>query len=208
MSSVHQAWSAVMQDVQGIAKTQEVTTGPARFRFRGIDQVMSAVGPALRAHGVSVVPTAEHIDLERYQTAKGGLMQGAIVRMRYTVYGPDGDHFDGAAYGQAADAGDKAVSKAQSVAYRMFLLQALTIPTDEPDPDYEVHERVDPLVAAKKRLADVVQAAGIELPAFMAWAASEAGIGADIRAVTDVELLDGLTRRVEADGAAIVGVVS
>jgi hypothetical protein len=37
--------------------------------------------------------------------------------------------------GEAADAGDKATSKAHSVAYRTCLLQALSIPTHEPDPD-------------------------------------------------------------------------
>lgn len=206
MTTVHAAWSAVMAEVQAIGKGEKVTQGPARFNFRGIDTVMNAVGPALRTHGVTVVPTADHIELERYQTAKGGQMQGAIVRMQYTVLGPDGDSFTGAAYGQAADAGDKAVSKAQSVAYRTFLLQALTVPTDEPDPDYEVHERAatDPLVDAKNALAAAVSHAGIDLNAFMEWAASPAGPGVDIRSA-DVETLAGLTRRVRAEGAQIVG---
>ncbi|NKU87713.1 hypothetical protein GS884_09095 [Rhodococcus hoagii] len=57
------------------------------------------------------------------------------------MFGPAGDSFSGSAYGEAADAGDKAVSKAQSVAYRTFLLQGLTVPTEERDPDADVHER-------------------------------------------------------------------
>jgi len=36
------------------------------------------------------------------------------------------------------------VSKAHSVAYRTLLLQALCIPTDEPDPDAASHERAAP----------------------------------------------------------------
>ena len=205
--SVYEAWTAVMTDVQAIGKNEKVTQGPARFNFRGIDTIMNAVGPSLRAHGVTVVPTAEHVETERYQTAKGGQMQGAIVRMRYTIYGPDGDSFAGASYGQAADAGDKAISKAQSVAYRVFLLQSLTIPTDEPDPDYEVHERVapDPLLTAKNALAAALNTAGVDLVDFMEWAASaEGGPGVDIR-TADIETLAGLTRRVEAEGAQIVG---
>jgi hypothetical protein len=43
--------------------------------------------------------------------------------------------------GEAADAGDKSMSKAQSVAYRTFLLEALNVPTGQPDPDSESHER-------------------------------------------------------------------
>lgn len=203
--TVYEAWNQVMADVQGIGKNEKVTQGPARFNFRGIDSVMNAVGPALRARGVSVVPTAESIELERYQTAKGGLMQGAIVLMRYTVHGPDGDSFAGAAYGQAADSGDKAVSKAQSVAYRTFLLQALTVPTDEPDPDYEVHQRVeaappDPLLVAKNRLLAAVNGAGMEMEPFIGWCATQVGV--DLR-LCDAGQIDAITERVKAEGAVI-----
>lgn len=139
MTTVYEAFSAVMGDVQGIRKGDRNTQ--QNFNFRGIDAVLNAVGPALRKHGVVITPHAESIDVERYQTAKGGHMQGVIVQMRYTVLGPEGDSFEGSAYGQASDAGDKAVTKAESVAYRTFLLQALTVPTDEPDPDASSHER-------------------------------------------------------------------
>lgn len=152
--TVFTAFSAVMESVQGIRKNQR--NQDQKFNFRGIDAVLNTVGPKLREHGVIIVPTAEHIEIERYQTAKGSLMQGVIVRMRYTVIGPAGDTFEGSAYGQAADSGDKAVAKAESVAYRTFLLQSLTVPTDDPDPDEFTHERTahqppppDPLNVAK-----------------------------------------------------------
>lgn len=139
--TVHQAWAEVMGDVQAVRK--DGVNRAQNFAFRGIDSVMNAVGPALRKHGVAIIPEALDVDVERYQTAKGGQMQGVILRMRYTVYGPAGDCFHGSAYGQAADAGDKAMSKAASVAYRTFLLQSLTVPTDEPDPDEFTHQRAD-----------------------------------------------------------------
>lgn len=137
--NVFEAWSKVMGDVQGIRKGER--NQQQGFNFRGIDTVVNAVGPVLRAHGVIIVPEAESIETERYQTAKGAVMQGVIALMRYTVIGPEGDTFTGSAYGQASDSGDKAVTKAESVAYRTFLLQALTVPTDEPDPDASSHDR-------------------------------------------------------------------
>jgi hypothetical protein len=39
------------------------------------------------------------------------------------------------------DSGDKATAKAMSVAMRTALLQALCLPTDEPDPDATSYER-------------------------------------------------------------------
>lgn len=136
---VHRRWVEVMRTVLGLGKNQR---NPQQgFNFRGIDAVMNAVGPALREHGVMILPNVTDITTERYETAKGAVMQGVIVHVEYTVMAEDGSAFTGSAYGQAADSGDKAVSKAMSVAYRTFLLQALTLPTDEPDPDMEVHQR-------------------------------------------------------------------
>lgn len=131
-----------MGDVQSISKDRRVTEGPARFSFRGVDDVMQAVGPALRKHGVIFAPSrVVSVEHERYTTAKGSLMDGVTVIVEYTVTGPQGDTLTAAAAGQAADSGDKAVPKAMSVAFRTVLLQTLCIPTDEADPDSQVHER-------------------------------------------------------------------
>lgn len=205
MSTVYEAWSAVMGAVQGIGKNERVTEGPARFSFRGVDTVTNAVGPALRTHGVSVIPRAKSVELERYATAKGSQMLAAVVHMEYTVFGPEGDSFTGASYGQSADSGDKAVSKAQSVAFRMFLLQSLTIPTDEPDPDLEVHQRVDPVQQATDDLMDALDKAGIPAGEFAAWSLSPAGGGLNLRECRDPARFAALAARVRAEGKAMMG---
>lgn len=139
--TVGQAWSRVMAAVQGIAKNDRNTQ--QNFNFRGIDAVVNAVGPAMRAEGVFVVPIATAFEQERYSTKSGTQMKGVTVDIMFRVYGPAGDFFDGKAMGEASDSGDKAMPKAHSVAYRTFLLQALCIPTDEPDPDAESHDRAE-----------------------------------------------------------------
>jgi len=147
--TVFEAWSAVMQDVQSIEKGE--FNKAQGFRFRGIDQVMDVVGPALRRHGVIVVPTGTDLQPETYQTAKGTPMRNAMVTMQYTVYGPGGDYFVGVSFGESADAGDKAVTKAQSVALRTFLLQSLMVPTGDPDPDASTYERASAPPPQRKR---------------------------------------------------------
>jgi hypothetical protein len=139
--TVQEAWAAVMADVQSLGKNQAVTSGPARFRFRGVDDVMNAVGPALRTHGVSVMPVQVHSTAENLVTKSGAHMRNVTVFVQYAITGPDGSVMPGAAAGEAADAGDKATPKAMSVAFRTFLLQALCLPTDEPDPDEQQYER-------------------------------------------------------------------
>jgi hypothetical protein len=142
--TIHEALSAVMGDVQAVGKGQRVTSGPAQYAFRGVDAVVNAVGPALREHGVIVLPEVLEDTFREYQSKSGGQMQECRVRMRYTFVGPDGSTLACSAIGQSSDSSDKAASKAQSVAYRVALLQALCIPTDEPDPDSASHERAAP----------------------------------------------------------------
>lgn len=142
MTSVYEAWNDVMRDVQAIRKDSR--NAQQGFNFRGIDAVMNAVGPALRDHGVTIIPNSVEAKHRDFTTAKGTVMHEAIVTVGYSVIGPDGQGFTGQSVGEAADAGDKATSKAMSVAYRTFLLQALTIPTDEPDPDETITDRGTP----------------------------------------------------------------
>ena len=149
--SVQAALNAVMRDVQVVRKDQR--NKEQGFNFRGVDDVINAVGPKLREHRVIIAPVKSRVvSTERYKTAKGTEMQGVVVRMDYSITGPDGDWLAASALGQSSDAGDKAIAKAQSVAYRVMLLQLLCIPTDEPDPDSEAHER-----ASEQRPAQPVE---------------------------------------------------
>lgn len=164
IKNVYEAWSAVMQSVRAIAKDDKNTQ--QGFNFRGIDATMQAVGPALREHGVFVVPSGQEIRAESYATRSGTQMKNVTVTVQYTVFGPAGDTFSGLAYGEAADVGDKAVTKAQSVALRTFLLQSLMVPTGDPDPDAVSHERVAARPASEMdtvlaELGDVCAALGL-----------------------------------------------
>jgi len=137
--SIVEALSAVMGDVQAVGKTGRNTQ--QGYNFRGIDAVVNAVGPALRAHGVVVVPIDSRYDAEHYDTKSGTSMRGITATVTFRFYGPAGDHIDAQVCGESSDAGDKAVPKAHSVAFRTMLLEALCIPTGEPDPDESSHER-------------------------------------------------------------------
>jgi gp68 len=137
--TVHQALSKVMGDVQAVRKDSK--NQAQKFLFRGIDAVLNAVGPALRKHGVTILPEDVEVHRSNGTTASGKQTAEVVVKVTYRVYGPTGDSIHGKVAAEAMDFGDKAIAKAMSVAYRTFLLQALTIPTDEPDPDGETFER-------------------------------------------------------------------
>lgn len=154
---VHEALLEVMRSVPAVRKDDRNTQ--QNFNFRGIDATLNAVGPQLRKHGVIVSPhvvehNAESVTVGRNSTS----MRSVTVLVEYTFVGPEGDRLTAVVPGEAMDAGDKAYSKAMSVAFRTALLQTLALPTDEPDPDSQAYERAkitDVDVARTELLAKV-----------------------------------------------------
>lgn len=141
LPTVNVALAAVMAEVQKVGKDSK--NAQQGFNFRGIDAVMNAVGPAFRAHGIVTMPNVIDYTAETVATKNGGTMNHIILRVKYVFMGPAGDTMECTVFGEAADSGDKAMSKAHSVAYRTALLQVLTIPTGDPDPDATTYERGD-----------------------------------------------------------------
>jgi ERF superfamily protein len=138
--TIVEALTAVKAEVGAVGKGDRNTQ--QGFMYRGIDAVLKAVAPALINHGVVVAPLAcdaNHgtVEVGNKRTPMGHCQ----VTVTYRFYGPGGDHIDVAVPGEAMDSGDKATPKAMSVAYRIALLQALSLPTDEPDPDSQTYER-------------------------------------------------------------------
>lgn len=134
------ALSAVMESVGGVSKKER--NQHQGFNFRGIDAVVNAVSPALRAQGVVVVPRLLSSEYETVTIGKNQTLQGhARVIVEYAFYAKDGSNISATVAAEAMDSGDKATAKAMSVAFRTALLQALCLPTDETDPDATSYER-------------------------------------------------------------------
>ena len=136
--SITEALAAVMNDVQAVAKKDRNTN--LNFNFRGIDAVVNAVGPALRKHGVVVVPEVQDVAYEKVTTTNNKPATACRLVVSYTFH-KDDSYLSCTVAAEAWDHGDKAAPKAMSVAFRTALLQALALPTDEPDPDAHSYEQ-------------------------------------------------------------------
>ena len=114
------------------------------FKFRGVDAVVNGAAKALNRYGVIITTKIKlkKIEQRTYQSRRGANMLHVLVPVRFELYGADGSGpVVEKVVGEAADSGDKVISKATSVAYRIMLLQLLNLPTGDPDPDSEAHER-------------------------------------------------------------------
>ena len=161
--SIAQALSEVMKAVGGIAKKDRNQS--QGFNFRGIDSVVNAVSPQLQKFGVVVVPSVEDYEYATVEIGRNRTAMGHVrVRVRYTFVGPKGDAIAATVVGEAMDSGDKATAKAMSVAFRTALLQALCLPTDEPDPDASSYERSssEDVLAPSAILMKIVQATTLD----------------------------------------------
>ena len=164
--NIYQALAAVMNEVSHVGKHDKNTSPSGGFLFRGIDAVTNAVGPALRKHGVIVVPELLEWEYGTVEVGKNRTQMGhSRVKIAFTWYGPEGDSIRSVTAGEAFDSGDKATAKAHSVAFRTAMLQTLCLPTNEPDPDETSYVRSeapapDPLLAVKRELSDIAQQNG------------------------------------------------
>ena len=150
--------SAVMEDVGSVGKTDRNSS--QGFQFRGVDAVVNACSPALRKHGVVVIPNVLDNTYGTVVTGKNNTTMGhAQVKVEYRFYGPAGDHISAVVMGEAFDSGDKATAKAMSVAFRTALLQSLSLPTDEPDTDASSYELSAEPIAPPRLVANAKQVA-------------------------------------------------
>jgi len=153
--NIYAVMSAAMEEVQAVRK--EGFNDSQKYNFRGIDQVVNAVGPIFRKHKIIPVPYMCAAKYRDVLTSTGKPSREVTVEAEYRFFGPAGDYISATVPGESMDTGDKGTPKAMSVAYRIVLLQMLCIPTDDRDPDQDSYERaakVDPYPAAKQAVVD------------------------------------------------------
>lgn len=134
---IYAAINKVMNEVGAISK--EGVNKQQGYKFRGIDQVMTALHPILCKHNVFVVPEVLSQSREERETKSGGNLIYSVCSVKYTFYADDGSSVTAVVVGEGMDSGDKATNKAMSVAFKYACFQVFCIPIenglDDPDND-------------------------------------------------------------------------
>lgn len=118
----------VMKDVGAIEKAQTNTF--QNYKFRGIDQFLNALNPALTKHGVFYVPYIESETHEIVKTEKN-IQKHVHIKMRFSFFAEDGSTVDAITCGEGIDTSDKATNKAMSAALKYALMQTFAVPTED-----------------------------------------------------------------------------
>ncbi|QDH85081.1 ERF family ssDNA binding protein [Gordonia phage Dardanus] len=176
--------ATIKGEVGAVQKGQQMNGGGGgpRYNFRGIDAVVNACHGAFVKHKVVMVPfvqTIEYVDVLIGGQGKRGVSVRVVAD--FTFYGPEGDTITARVAGEGQDQADKGTAKAQSVAMRVALLQALGLPTDDPDPDsqWEEQQPAPPLEAVelRERAIAIAKDLGMKGPDLAAEFASIGGQG-------------------------------
>lgn len=138
--NIYETICKVMEDVGAVTKSKENKSGQ-KFMYRGIDDVMNALNPAMVKSKLFVVPEVLEQTREDRISSGGSKLIYSICKIRYTFYAEDGSNIQATVIGEAFDSGDKATNKAMSVAFKYACFQVFCIPTEEmKDPDAESHQ--------------------------------------------------------------------
>jgi hypothetical protein len=101
------------------------------FNFRGIDKVLNALSQPLVDAGLVILPRVyDRVQTER-PTKTGGVQFDVALTMAFDLVSvKDGSSHTVIMTGEACDSGDKATSKAASMAYKYMAFQTFCIPVE------------------------------------------------------------------------------
>lgn len=126
---IFSAICGVMDAVGAVTKEKKNTQG--NYMYRGVDDVMNALQPALIKNKLFIVPTVKSEQREERASKNGGTLLYTRLTVDFTFWAEDGSSIVATVIGEAMDSGDKATNKAMSVAYKYACFQVFCIPTDE-----------------------------------------------------------------------------
>ena len=130
MDKIYPAIMKVMEEIGCIGKTRK---NPQQgYNFRGIDDVLNNLQPALLKAGVFVVPRVVEIHREEKPTKQGGILNYTTVKCEYDFCSSeDGSKITASTYGEGMDTSDKSTNKSMSAAFKYAIIQTFAIPTEE-----------------------------------------------------------------------------
>lgn len=139
-AKIYQAINGVMAEI-GVIEKNKKNNGQG-FMYRGVDDVMNALQPALIKNKVFIAPEILDSKVEERQSKSGGINKYIELKIKYTFYAEDGSNICAIVHGEAMDSGDKGTNKAMSIAFKYACFQVFCIPTEEMlDPDAESPKR-------------------------------------------------------------------
>ena len=142
--NIFQRISAVMQDVQYLAKDDQIEFGKTKYRAISEEKVTTTIRKSLITHGIVIVPVKQ-------EHSKDGVLTTVDVTYRIQNIENENDYMEAVSSGTGVDTQDKGVGKAMTYAYKYLLLRTFAIPTGE-DPEKESSAELDDRFSRERKV--------------------------------------------------------
>ena len=129
---IHEAIPRIIGDLPAIGKDSKMTEGPARYDYRGIEDIMPHVRQLFARYGVHIAPMFEVLRDEGI-TINSKPWNRVVLQGTFRFGANDGSYIVARTIGEARDNSDKAYNKAMTAAYKYAITQVLAIGGDDPD---------------------------------------------------------------------------
>lgn len=136
---IYAAIAAVSEEAGALAPTKGGAGVP--FSFRGVDATVAHVAPFLKKHGIIIVPEVKDKVTTSREVGNKVVTQTDLVTSFHFIHTEDGSEVVATTAGLAMDFADRSAAQAQSVAFRVAILQTFTLPTHDREPE-EVGEEI------------------------------------------------------------------
>lgn len=133
--NIYEKISAIMKDVQYLAKDDTVDYGKTKYKAISEEKVTSVIRDKLVLYGLVIFP------IKQEHKREGTLSTVDVTYRIVNIENPD-EHIEVVSSGTGSDTQDKGVGKAMTYAYKYMLLRTFAIPTGE-DPDKISSDELD-----------------------------------------------------------------
>ena len=146
VAHIFTSMNAIMQELRPVGK--DGYNQAQKYNFRSAEGVINEISPLLAKHGVVIEVLGDSIEYVNVQVGEKRTNQCSVrVKVTYRFRDiSDESAIMSTVFAESMDSGDKATSKAMTVAYRTCLIQTFCLPTGEPDPDEHTVERSPKIV--------------------------------------------------------------
>lgn len=170
IEKIYGSINKVMEDIGAVGKNRQ--NEKQKYMFRGIDDVMNALYPALIKNKVFAVPNVKNKQREERKSSGGNNIIYTIVEVEYSFFSAeDGSSIEFIVYGEGMDSGDKSMNKAMSAAFKYACFQLFCIPTEElKDSEIDSFEVKDRIITEneQKELKAACGRTGMNLEKYLA----------------------------------------
>lgn len=142
---VHKSLLAIQQQILNSGGVKRRYNETQRYYYHSIDDLYAVITPLMLQHQLTCIAHTEHCNISQFLNNKNELQFKATAQVRFIITSIiDGSSIETVIHGEANDNGDKAMSKATTIAKKNLYMQIFAIPLGEQNENEDTSRNAKP----------------------------------------------------------------